>query len=155
MRLCDFGLADFLPGDDTPSPRSQYVTPHSNGEDKHHLRPDDMVVGGSLAYAAPEQIDSTVPLLDTAIDMWSYGVVVHALTMGELPFCDPFAPKLQMMITRGEWNVERLTARVDSEICEIVTNCLEMDSHRRWTAVDVLNSQWISLYTDNDIDGHD
>lgn len=147
LRLCDFGLADFLPGDDTPSPKKQFVTPHSNVSDKHHIRPEDMVAGGSLAYAAPEQICSSTPLLDTAIDMWSYGVVVHALTIGELPFHDPFAPKLQMMVTKGQWNKDRFAARVDPEICEVVNNCLMMDRHRRWTASKVLNSQWVSLYS--------
>jgi len=147
LRVCDFGLADFLPGDDTPSPRKQFVTPNSNVPDKHHIRPEDMVAGGSLAYAAPEQIDSTTPLLDTGIDMWSYGVVVHALTIGELPFHDPFAPKLQMMITKGKWNKDRFAARVDPEICEVVNNCLTMDRHHRWTASEVLNSQWVSLYS--------
>jgi serine/threonine protein kinase len=148
MRLCDFGLADFLPGDDTPSPRKEYVTPHGDG--KPHIRPEDMVAGGSLAYAAPEQISSSTPLRDTAIDMWSYGVVVHALTMGELPFHDPFAPKLQMMIIKGDWNSERFKGRVDSEICEIVMGCLETDVSRRWSATDVLQSQWISLYSEDD-----
>jgi serine/threonine protein kinase len=146
LRLCDFGLADFLPGDDTPSPRENFVTPHSNVPDKHQIRPEDMVAGGSLAYAAPEQINSLTPLLETAIDMWSYGVIVHALTVGELPFHDHFAPKLQKMITKGEWNVDRFAARVDSEVCEVVTRCLEMDRDRRWTAADILNSQWISYY---------
>jgi serine/threonine protein kinase len=151
LRLCDFGLADFLPGDDTPSPRQRYVTPHSVGESKQFIRPEDMVAGGSLAYAAPEQINSIVPLLDTAIDMWSYGVVVHALTVGELPFSDPFPPKLQMMITKGDWNIERFSGRVDSEVCEVVTSCLNMEHDHRWTAVDVLNSQWVSLYTETDV----
>ena len=149
LRLCDFGLADFLPGDDTPPPRTDLITPSSMIEEKQHLRSEDMVAGGSLAYAAPEQIKSITPLLDPAIDMWSYGVVVHALTVGELPFHDPFAPKLQMMILKGEWNVERCAARVDSEICEIITGCLKMNRGERWTAADVLSSQWISLHRED------
>ena len=152
LRLCDFGLADFLPGDDTPSPRTDFVTPHCNGREQPHIKPEDMVVGGSLAYAAPEQINSSVPLLDTAVDMWSYGVVVHALTMGELPFSDPLPPRLQKMITDGQWNVERLAARVDGEVFEVVRNCIEMDPEKRWTASDVLKSQWISMYTEDDND---
>jgi len=149
LRLCDFGLADFLPGDDTPSPRTEFITPRANVDEKPHIRPEDMVVGGSLAYAAPEQIQSNVPLLDTAIDMWSFGVVVHALTMGELPFYDPFPPKLQTMITEGKWNVERLAARVDAEVCEVIKNCLEMDPAKRWTVDDVLKSQWMSQYVED------
>jgi serine/threonine protein kinase len=149
MRLCDFGLADFLACDDTPSPREPYPTPHSH-DTKPHIRPEDMVAGGSLAYAAPEQIESKTPLLDTAIDMWSYGIVVYALLMGELPFYDHFAPKLQMMILKGEWNVERFRARVDPEICEVVMGCLQVDPKLRWTAEDVLRSQWISLYNEAD-----
>jgi serine/threonine protein kinase len=140
LRLCDFGLADFLPGEDTPCPQERFT--NLNGE----LRPDDMVVGGSLAYAAPEQVQSVVPLLNTAMDMWSYGVVVHALAIGELPFHEPFAPKLQMLIIKGKWNQERLGMRVDNELFEVVDHCLEMDFKKRWSASDVLKSQWISYY---------
>lgn len=150
LRLCDFGLADFLPGDDTPSPRQKFVTPQAIGDKKAHIRPEDMVAGGSLAYAAPEQIKSTTPLLDTAIDMWSFGVVVHALIVGELPFSDPFPPKLQKMILAGTWNRDRFTNRADPEICEVVLNCLDMDSSARWTAAQVLTSSWLSTYAEND-----
>jgi hypothetical protein len=149
LRLCDFGLADFLPGDDTPSPRQSYTTPLSIG-DKHHnksvIKPEDMVAGGSLAYAAPEQVRSTVPLLDTGIDVWSYGVVVHALTVGELPFFDPLPVRLQDKILRNEWNKDRFSGRVDPEISEVVLNCLETNPMRRWDIVQVLESMWLSLH---------
>ena len=111
-----------------------------------------MVAGGSLAFAAPEQIKSTAPLLLTAIDMWSYGVVVHALVAGQLPFSHAYAPRLQMMITKGAWDIDLFTSRVDSEISEVVINCLELDCDRRWTAVDVLQSSWISSYVELDGD---
>jgi serine/threonine protein kinase len=150
LLLCDFGLADFLQGDDTPSPRQQYITPLSNGENQHCINPEDMVAGGSLAFAAPEQINSTAPLLLTAMDMWSYGIVVHALTAGQLPFTHGYAPRLQMMITKGVWDVERFVRRVDSEVAEVVIHCLEMDYDRRWTAEDVLKSAWISSYVETD-----
>jgi serine/threonine protein kinase len=109
-----------------------------------------MIAGGSLAYAAPEQIKSMTPLLDTAIDMWSYGVVVHAITVGELPFHDHFPPKLQFMILKGQWNTERCIARVDGEIAEVILNCLQMSPRSRWTSRDVLQSQWLSLYSEED-----
>jgi serine/threonine protein kinase len=149
LRLCDFGLADFLPGDDVPSPRPAYVTPGSNG---NCVTPDDMVAGGSLAFAAPEQIKSTAPLLLTCIDMWSYGVVVHALTVGQLPFSHEYAPRLQMMITKGVWDTDRFTSRVDSEVSEVVMKCLELDCDRRWTAENVLKSCWIQSYVESDGD---
>lgn len=146
LRLCDFGLADFLPGDDTPSPRAQFVNPQSNAEKTAHLRPEDMVAGGSLAFAAPEQINSQTPLLDTRIDMWSYGVVLHALVMGELPFYDPFPPKLQVLITSGIWNIDRCKARLDPEISQIIISCLDLDPSRRQTAADILGGSYLSLY---------
>jgi len=147
LRLCDFGLADFLPGDDTPSPRTQFVTPQSSAEKTGHLRPEDMVAGGSLAFAAPEQINSRTPLLDTRIDMWSYGIVLHALVMGELPFYDPFPPKLQVLITGGKWNIERCRARLDPEISDIIIGCLDLVPSRRPTAAEVLEGSWLSLYS--------
>jgi serine/threonine protein kinase len=152
LRLCDFGLADFLPGDDTPTPRQQYTTPQTHVEELHPTKPDDMVAGGSLAYAAPEQIKSVIPLLDTAIDMWSYGVVVYALVIGELPFSDPFPPKLQDLILKGTWNKDRFLNRVDSEICDVVLGCIKMNPRDRWTAPHVLSSQWIATYSDASLD---
>lgn len=146
LKLCDFGLADFLPGDDTPAPRQIYHTPESFVEGQKNTKLVDTVVGGSLAYAAPEQIKAPTPLLDTAIDMWSYGAVLHALTIGELPFSDAFPGRLRDMILEERWDKARFSGRVDPEVSEVVLNCLRMDSRVRWTAAEVLNSQWISLY---------
>jgi len=147
LKLCDFGLADFLPGDDTPAPRQIYPTPESLIEGQKNTKQADTVVGGSLAYAAPEQIKARTPLLDTAIDMWSYGAVVHALTIGELPFSDAFPGRLRDMILEERWDKARFSGRVDPEVSEVVLNCLRMDSSVRWTAAEVLRSQWISLYS--------
>jgi serine/threonine protein kinase len=133
LKLCDLGLAEF----------------QSFTEGQIETKQEDGRVGGSLAYTAPEQIMSTIPLLDTAIDMWSYGAVVHALTIGELPFSDAFPGRLRDMILKEQWDRPRFSGRVDPEVSEVVVNCLRMEPGLRWTAVDVLGSQWVSLYLDS------
>ena len=150
LMLCDFGLSEFLPGEDVPSPQQRYVTPRTDSDGVPCINTEEMIAGGSLAYAAPEQVKSKVPLLNTAIDMWSYGVVVHALTIGELPFAHVYLPRLQMMVTKGVWDIDRLTTRADAEVCEVVVGCLNVDSEKRWTATDVLASSWISSYIEVD-----
>lgn len=146
LKLCDFGLADFLPGDDTPAPRETFLTPQSFVNGHNSTKQEETVVGGSLAYAAPEQLRSPSPLLETAVDMWSYGAVLHALTIGELPFNDAFPGRLRDLILKEQWDKLRFIGRVDPEVSEVIMNCLQMDSTLRWSAVDVLNSQWVSLY---------
>lgn len=68
----------------------------------HHRFPP-----GSLPYAAPELLapQPTSLAATTAQDVWALGCVLYALLFGQLPFSDPFEPRLQMKIVRGIWKL--------------------------------------------------
>ena len=59
---------------------------------------------GSLPYACPQLLTSSVPIIDPTVDIWSFGVVLYALYMGKLPWHHSFLPKLRMMILQGHWD---------------------------------------------------
>ncbi|KAG8933235.1 hypothetical protein FRC01_010224 [Tulasnella sp. 417] len=64
---------------------------------------------GSLPYAAPELLrpvnSATIPPANPAQDIWALGCVLYALLFGQLPFRDPFEPRLTMKILSGIWRL--------------------------------------------------
>lgn len=64
---------------------------------------------GSLPYAAPELLrpigSPTIPPANPAQDIWALGCVLYALLFGQLPFRDPFEPRLTMKILSGIWRL--------------------------------------------------
>jgi serine/threonine protein kinase/formylglycine-generating enzyme required for sulfatase activity len=69
-KVIDFGLARLL--DPDAEPRSALTAA------------DDLV--GTLEYMSPEQIEADPRGVDTRTDVWSLGVMLHELLVGELPF---------------------------------------------------------------------
>lgn len=158
--LCDFGMTD-------------HISPDLRDEAYHASQGqiwegcDDMCspvdigpsatstsITGSLQYASPELIRAGRPIFEPFVDMWAFGVVSHALLTAELPFTHHFMPILQTMILKGEWNVNALVKTVNekypevdsrdaSSAADLTLKCLEMDTSRRWTTDDVLNSPFL------------
>ncbi|KAF8465243.1 kinase-like domain-containing protein [Kalaharituber pfeilii] len=158
LLLCDFGMAEQIPGsndDDSDSDNSSFG-PHSS---RSHIRkgpPETSTsITGSLQYAPPEMMSCTTPRLSTAVDMWAFGVVVYALHTGILPFNHAFQPKLQMMIARGDWDVERFRnatvfqdhKELGKMALDVVKGCLCKQPENRWTVGMVLDSKWLSGFT--------
>ena len=98
-RIADFGLAIQVDEESFAEARRDKTVPR----------------GGSLAYTAPEALrDSPSPGLEEqpanfaspfAADMWAAGCIMYALFTGKLPFSDPFEPRLQSKIIKGEWDM--------------------------------------------------
>ena len=177
--LCDFGLADYVNAEIGLPGRQAYKGAHPSGTGSdpripatatHVIGPADTSTNftGSLPYAAPELLESDEGLLSTSVDMWAYGVVLFAMTMGKLPFSHTFAPRLRLMILGEDWDKNGLRQKEDNAgdesyglhqlessdyisctpnqlqgLSELVERCMELDPLTRWDIQDVLCSQWL------------
>lgn len=145
LRLCDFGLADFLntnesmDGATTPDRRFQRLS----------VSADDPIVTtsaliGTLEYASPKGLTVKRKLFETAGDVWAFGVVVYALCTGELPFRHSIPGKTVDLIIRGDWdeNALRDAAAGGGDVIDLVKGCLERAVEDRHTIADALRSPW-------------
>lgn len=150
LLLCDFGLAEFVTEENSQNSADSYPTT-ANGSAPRNLGGSEGSVGiaGSLQYASPELILRPAGFLSRVVDMWAFGVVVHALLVGDLPFQHAFQPRVQMMILSGDWDKDALrkaaqATGTESEGVELVHGCLDMDCENRWVIRQVLDSRWLN-----------
>ncbi len=126
--LLDFNLA--VDPDETPADRGERA-----------------LIGGTLPYMSPEHIDAFNPkgstdsaAVDERSDIYSLGLILFEMIVGELPFVDrPDAARLE--VTLREMTEERRVAapsprshdsRVPWSLDSIVSKCLEPDPARRY-----------------------
>jgi serine/threonine protein kinase len=145
--LCDFGMADFIHNDNRGPPDSPDLHHDSN---LGNIGPGQTstAVQGSLEYTAPEMVNSRNPLYSTEADIWAYGCVMFTLLTGDRPFFHEFQPRLLMMISKGDWDIDMLAscpASVeDSSVLELVTGCLELQPEHRFNIRQVLETDWLA-----------
>ncbi|KAI9499540.1 kinase-like domain-containing protein, partial [Zychaea mexicana] len=120
VKVCDFGLAI-------------YQAPP--------MFLDNEVAGGSLAYAAPEQVRSVKPLPSPAADLWSLGILLYVLVTGRLPFQDCYDVRLQQKILQGEFE---MPSCLSEGLQQLLHGLLQVDPHKRYTVRQVLHSSWCS-----------
>ncbi|EIE88800.1 hypothetical protein RO3G_13511 [Rhizopus delemar RA 99-880] len=119
VKLCDFGLAIC----------QQPITSCSD------------IAGGSLAYAAPEQIKSTRAISCPLTDIWSLGVILYALVSRKLPFQDDYDLRLQQKILLGDYD---MPSDISLELQDLIQHCLMPDPHQRFNIQQVLQSSWLN-----------
>jgi serine/threonine protein kinase len=165
VRLCDFGMAEWLSKDYLES-MSGPPSPNINNVDRppqKHIGPADSstsaFAGGSLEYAAPEILRLSRALssqhgddksgtaeraiVSPAVDIWALGVCVYSLVVGSRPFQNTFQPRVVMAILAGDWDLERLAVKGNDDIVECVKGCLDMEDSSRWDITRVLESNWL------------
>jgi hypothetical protein len=160
VRLCDFGMADWI-SNDKYSSGSGPPSPSTNSADRprhKNIGPAETsslaFAGGSLDYAAPETLrvamSNTVEraVVSPAVDMWAYGVCVYTMVVGSRPFYHSFQPRISAAILAGDWDREKLLEKGGQDAFELVQNCLEMDPEKRWDADEVLRSAWLKDIAD-------
>jgi len=144
LRLCDFGLADFLHSDST----ADDVSPERTGilPPAETANPTSSSVIGTLEYASPRGLSVNRKLFETAGDVWAYGVIVYTLCTGELPFRHPMPSKTVELILRADWNDTALkqAAAGSDAVIELVKGCLERDIDVRLTIAEALRSPWFA-----------
>lgn len=160
LRLCDFGLADFLSGDrgidddaTTVETLGGLLSPAPRPAAAQH--PTTSSVIGTLEYASPKGLSVNRKLYETAGDVWAFGVIVYALCTGDLPFRHSMPSRTVEMILQAEWDGQALmqAAAGGSEVRELVVGCFEKDIDERMTIGDALASGWFEGCYDEFDDG--
>lgn len=94
---------------------------------------------GSVTYAAPELISGKA-YSGPAVDVWSAGVMLYALLVGQLPFNDTSIPKLYQQIQGG---IKTLPSHLSPGASDLIRRMLTVDPPRRITVPEVLFHPWI------------
>lgn len=149
LRLCDFGLADFLSSDRSldEAPAETFggmLSPPGGPRPPAVQNPTTSSVIGTLEYASPKGLSVNRKLFETAGDVWAFGVIVYALCTGDLPFRHAMPSKTVEMILRADWDDHALenAAAGGGEVKELVVGCFEKDIDLRFTIGDALRSGW-------------
>lgn len=127
IKLIDFGLAANCSADNMASNRKQ--------------APLDQLSTccGSVTYAAPEVIAGSV-YSGTACDVWSAGIMLYALLVGQLPFNDNSIPKLYQKIQGG---IKTLPSFLSHEASDLIKQMLTVEPNQRITVRQVLAHPWL------------
>lgn len=123
IKLCDFGLALYLT-------HKSYSTRFKQQE----------TAGGSLAYTAPEQLIASVSLACPKTDIWSLGVILYALVVGQLPFMDTFDLRLVQKIQQGAFE---MPDDLSEPLQYLIRACLNKGPDKRPSIDQILKSPWL------------
>jgi serine/threonine protein kinase len=125
-KICDFGLTEF-----------------QNSVNGFNDILFNSIVGGSMAYLAPEQLRSPTPLKDPSVDVWSLGVVLFTMVTGQLPFNDSYEPRLQLKILNGRYDETLLDdSNVSDELKDLLRGMFKTKPTLRLTISEILEHPW-------------
>jgi serine/threonine protein kinase len=104
-------------------------------------RPNDLGLGGSLAYMSPEALDQLESgeskVLDTRSDVYALGVVLFELLTGRLPHGGPGQPVLSMIRAVREDEaprIETIVPQLGGDLSLVVARALAKDPGRRYAS---------------------
>lgn len=98
---------------------------------------------GSVTYAAPEVI-SGQSYSGTIVDVWSAGVLLYALVVGQLPFNDPSIPVLYKLIQTG---VVKIPSYLSVELADLIRKMLNTNPKERITIRQILLHPWLTKFS--------
>ena len=119
-KICDFGLSKKMDGN------GQLAMPKV----------------GTIGYMAPE-IGKGV-LVDSSIDMWSFGIVLYELATAYKPTAvkNYKYGSGPIPFRNVDWR------KRDKTLQDLIENCLKLDPKERITAADALQHDWFTQETD-------
>lgn len=96
---------------------------------------------GTPAYAAPE-IVSDAKYSGPAVDVWSLGVVLYLMLVGDYPFSPtPSFPDMIRRIQRAEYPA--LPGHISPAAAKLIRGMLTADPKKRVSVADILASEWL------------
>jgi hypothetical protein len=122
IKICDFGLSNFWITED--GPRLLYTavgTPH---------------------YAAPEVMAGRTPYDGRAIDVWSTGVILYVMTVGQFPFEEP-SSRCKLFRTLEAGTFQWPTKAISSELVDLLQGMMCCDVTRRITIDGIRKHAWM------------
>lgn len=94
---------------------------------------------GSVTYAAPELISGEV-YCGKAVDVWSSGVMLYAMLVGQVPFNDQSISKLYMKIKRG---ISTMPSYLSTEAQDLIHRMLKTNPNERIKVSEILAHPWL------------
>ncbi|XP_065869905.1 serine/threonine-protein kinase PEPKR2-like [Euphorbia lathyris] len=108
-------------------------------------------LAGSPAYVAPEILLGDY---SDQVDIWSAGVLLHALLVGVLPFQGDSLGAVSEAIKNAELDFQSgVWESVSQPAKDLVSRMLTRDASARLTADEILRHPWILFYTEPTLKG--
>ena len=131
VKVCDFGLASLRPDETTPEESTATFTKSG-------------IVVGTLPYMAPEQLRGVRH--DARSDLFSFGVMLYEMAVGERPFQGESRIDLASEILHHEPpSASDLRPELPADLGRIVSHCLQKDPDRRYQTAKGLRSELLEL----------
>lgn len=138
VKLCDFGLANFVQDDAADEEQLEMVT-----------RKDSTGKGaaagyvGTPGYVAPEIVNREP--YGPAVDMWACGVVLYIMLSGKMPFFGRNDAECLKRTAEGKYTFPaREWSRISPEAVSLVKALLQVDPTKRLTANAALAHTWLA-----------
>jgi len=102
---------------------------------------------GSVAYMAPEMIDSDT--FDKSVDVWGIGVIAYVLLCGGLPFFDRDEIELMnKIVSKPVTFTSKRWDKVSKEAQDFIKKLLEKNPKKRLTIEQAMAHPWMSTIND-------
>lgn len=100
---------------------------------------------GSLMYEAPEVVCGNP--YDAKADVWSLGVILHALLSGTLPFIDADQQRLARKICAGAYELRFSPwPFISVEAKALIRKLIVVDPRKRPNAAEILRDPWLAQF---------
>ncbi|XP_055336131.1 calcium/calmodulin-dependent protein kinase kinase 1-like isoform X2 [Paramacrobiotus metropolitanus] len=149
VKIADFGFCEEGGSDTEDSTGTESDTSNSDAVNE----PEVSAVHGTPAFTPPECLRTTnKPVSGYALDMWSLGVTLYALIVGDVPFKGDSMPQLFKAILNDSVEFPA-DADISPELKDLLARLLTKNPKRRIRMEDVKLHPW--LQTDNHAPGGD